>query len=78
MQMTDRIASEIEKMADSLDCHKKITFKKSMSDYNAWTEDKLENILAALKDVRDTFQKAFKDDPVAINILRKMDVIPQE
>lgn len=78
VQMTDRIASEIEKMADSLDCHKKITFKKSMSDYNAWTEDKLENILAALKDVRDTFQKAFKDDPVAINILRKMDVIPQE
>lgn len=87
--MNERVMRVADKMSKSQDCHRYLTFRKRMIDYHTAREDtpcglyksmvsshKVIQTLEALKDVRDTFYQAFKDDPVAIDVLQKMGIIP--
>ena len=81
-RMSDRFADEADRMAESNDGHVTITFNKRMLEYhvnNGGCEPyDPRPVLSALKEVRDSFQETFKEDPVAMGILRKMGIVPKE
>jgi hypothetical protein len=72
VKMSDKIVAEADRISQSKDCHKMVNLNKRMLEYhnnNGCCSDcgrtDPTSTLEALKDVRDSFQEAFKDDPLA-------------